>query len=157
MCRAVTESINNLLTYCASSLPTQKECDNAIRRIQMLRPMLDDCSQPVNQRSYYESLDAVLDSSRVLGDGMAGISNAARYNQSEQFIQAVRATSDAVSSLIENAAQAGYLIGISDPSSTQGRDGVIDQRVVDDAARGIQEAGKVFTSPAPPTHQQVSG
>lgn len=63
--RAVTESINNLLTYCAQSLPGQKECDNAIRRIQQLRPLLDNCAVPINQRTYYESLDAVLDSSRV--------------------------------------------------------------------------------------------
>jgi talin len=63
--RAVTESINNLLTYCAQSLPGQKECDNAIRRIQQLRTLLDNCAVPVNTRSYYESLDAVLESSRV--------------------------------------------------------------------------------------------
>lgn len=87
--RAVTESINSLLTLCAGSLPGQKECDNAIRRIQMLRGLLDNCTAPVNNRTYYESLDAVLDSSRMLGDGMTEISQTTRYNQADQFIHAV--------------------------------------------------------------------
>ena len=34
-CRAVTESINNLITHCTESSPGQKECDNALRQIEV--------------------------------------------------------------------------------------------------------------------------
>ena len=35
--RAVTESINHLIDVCTVSAPGQKECDNALRQIQVLR------------------------------------------------------------------------------------------------------------------------
>ena len=35
ICRAVTESINHLIDVCTVSSPGQKECDNALRRIQV--------------------------------------------------------------------------------------------------------------------------
>jgi len=34
--RAVTESINHLIDVCTVSAPGQKECDNALRQIQVL-------------------------------------------------------------------------------------------------------------------------
>ena len=33
--RAVTESINNLFDICTQAAPGQKECDNALRQIQV--------------------------------------------------------------------------------------------------------------------------
>jgi talin len=78
-----------------------------------------------------------------------------RYGQNDEFIQAVRTTSDAVSALIENAAQAAYLIGISDPSSVVGKAGIIDHREMADAVQGIQDASRVMTSSAPATQQQM--
>lgn len=86
---------------------------------------------------------------------MAGISNSAKNNQTDQFIQSVRTTTEAVSALIENSAQAAYLIGISDPSSVVGKAGIIDQREVSDAINGIQDASRVITSSSPVTQQQV--
>ena len=35
MFRAVTESINHLINICTVSAPGQKECDNALRQIQV--------------------------------------------------------------------------------------------------------------------------
>lgn len=34
-CRAVTDSINELLNVCSTSGPGQKECDNALRKIEV--------------------------------------------------------------------------------------------------------------------------
>ena len=34
--RAVTESINHLLSICTTSAPGQKECDNALRQMQVM-------------------------------------------------------------------------------------------------------------------------
>jgi len=34
--RAVTESINQLITLCTQQAPGQKECDNALRELEVL-------------------------------------------------------------------------------------------------------------------------
>ena len=36
--RAVTESINQLINICTVSAPGQKECDNALRQIEVSMP-----------------------------------------------------------------------------------------------------------------------
>lgn len=41
-CRAVTDSINQLITMCTQQAPGQKECDNALRELEV--------SWPVKQR-----------------------------------------------------------------------------------------------------------
>ena len=40
--RLVTDSINTLINVCTSSAPGQKECDTALRNIQMVASVLDD-------------------------------------------------------------------------------------------------------------------
>ena len=34
-CRAVTDSINQLITMCTQQAPGQKECDNALRELEV--------------------------------------------------------------------------------------------------------------------------
>lgn len=66
--RAVTDSINHLVDVCTSAAPGQTECDNAIRKIQAMKPLLDNPSEPINDMSYYECLDAVMEKSKSLGE-----------------------------------------------------------------------------------------
>lgn len=54
--RAVTESINQLINVCTVSAPGQKECDNALRQIQMMKSMLESANEPVTDLSYFECL-----------------------------------------------------------------------------------------------------
>lgn len=65
--RAVTDSINHLLDVCTSAAPGQSECDNAVRNIQAMKPLLDNPNEPVSEASYYECLDSVMERSKVLG------------------------------------------------------------------------------------------
>lgn len=65
--RAVTDSINFLVNVCTSAAPGQNECDNAIRKIQATRHLLENPAEPVYELSYYESLDSVIEKSKVLG------------------------------------------------------------------------------------------
>lgn len=65
--RAVTDSINHLLDVCTSAAPGQNECDNAIRKIQAMKPLLNNPNEPVNDSNYHEALDSVIDKSKVLG------------------------------------------------------------------------------------------
>lgn len=65
--RAVTDSINHLVNVCTSAAPGQNECDNAVRRIQAMKHLLDNPTEPVNDCSYYDALDSVIEKSKVLG------------------------------------------------------------------------------------------
>lgn len=66
--RAVTDSINFLVDVCTSAAPGQKECDNAIRNIQSMKPLLDCPSEPVSDATYFECLDTVMEKSKSLGN-----------------------------------------------------------------------------------------
>jgi talin len=65
--RAVTESINTLVDVCTSAAPGQKDCDNTVRNMESMRPLLDNVSHPVSTKSYFECLDTVMESSKALG------------------------------------------------------------------------------------------
>lgn len=125
--RAVTDAINGLVDVCTASAPGQKECDNAVRAIQTTRSLLENPNEPVNDMSYFECLETVMERSKSLGDGMTGIANNAKRSEHEPFGEAVKDVSDAITGLVEAAAQAAYLVGVSDPSSVAGRAGLVDQ------------------------------
>ncbi|XP_014674038.1 PREDICTED: talin-2-like [Priapulus caudatus] len=152
--RAVTKSINQLLNLCSTSAPGQKECDSALRRIRAMRPMLDDPSEPVNDTTYYECLDVVMDNSKHLGNAMTGIANTAKKGELESFGRSVKEVADAVCALIEAASQSAYLVGIADPSSEAGRPGLVDQAQFARASQAIQVACQNLTNPAS-SQQQV--
>lgn len=154
--RSVTESINHLVDVCTSAAPGQKECDNAIRNIQMLRPLLDNPSEPVNDAIYFECLETVMEKSKNLGDGMTGIANHAKKSEHEQFGKAVIDVADAICGLIESAAQAAYLVGISDPSSIAGKSGLVDLAQFARASQAIQMACQQLINPTSNQQQILS-
>lgn len=45
----------------------QNECDNAIRKINTMGYILESPTEPVNDSSYYEALDNVIEKVRFLG------------------------------------------------------------------------------------------
>lgn len=65
--RAVSETLNQLIDACSSAAPGQKECDNAVRRIQSLKPLLDNPCEPINNSSYFDCQQIVVDRSKLLG------------------------------------------------------------------------------------------
>ncbi|KAF5290986.1 hypothetical protein FQA39_LY14517 [Lamprigera yunnana] len=152
--RAVTDSINHLLDVYTSATPGQTECDNAIRNIQAMKPILDNPSEPINDCSYYECLDLVMEKSKLLGEGMTGITNAAKQSDHERFGDHVKNVSVGICGLIEAAAQAAYLVGVSDSSSVAGRPGLLDQAQFARASQSIQQGCTALTSPTS-SQQQV--
>uniref|UniRef100_A0A146KWR6 Talin-1 n=3 Tax=Lygus hesperus TaxID=30085 RepID=A0A146KWR6_LYGHE len=138
--RAVTESINSLTEVCTSATPGQKDCDNTIRSIESMRPLLDRVGHPVNNKSYFESLDTVMESSISLGNGMTGIANHARDSKYSQFGDSVKDVGRSVCSLVEAAAQAAYLIAVSEPGSRAGVPGLVDQALFSRALVDISTA-----------------
>jgi hypothetical protein len=50
-----------MINVCTTSAPGQKECDMALRQIQAMRPILDRPAEPINDASYFECLDGVIE------------------------------------------------------------------------------------------------
>ncbi|XP_051888575.1 talin-1 [Pristis pectinata] len=146
--RAVTESINQLITMCTQQAPGQKECDNALRELETVQGMLDNPTEAVNDLSYFDCIDSVMENSKVLGEAMTGISHNAKNSNLPAFGDSVSSGSKALCGLTEAAAQAAYLVGISDPNSHAGQQGLVDPAQFARANQAIQMACQNLVDPA---------
>ncbi|XP_015742916.1 talin-2 isoform X2 [Python bivittatus] len=154
--RAVTESINQLITLCTQQAPGQKECDNALRELETVKEMLENPSEPVSDLSYFDCIEGVMENSKVLGEAMAGISQNAKTGDLPIFGECVGVASKALCGLTEAAAQAAYLVGISDPNSQAGQQGLVDPIQFARANQAIQMACQNLVDPASSPSQVLS-
>ncbi|XP_074862365.1 talin-2 isoform X2 [Carettochelys insculpta] len=154
--RAVTESINQLITLCTQQAPGQKECDNALRELETVKGMLDNPNEPVSDLSYFDCIEGVMENSKVLGESMAGISQNAKTGDLLVFGECVGVASKALCGLTEAAAQAAYLVGISDPNSQAGHQGLVDPIQFARANQAIQMACQNLVDPASSPSQVLS-
>ncbi|XP_078579993.1 uncharacterized protein LOC144864098 isoform X21 [Branchiostoma floridae x Branchiostoma japonicum] len=154
--RSVTDSINQLINICMQTAPGQKECDNALRNIEVMRSMLDNPMEPVNDLTYFDCLETVMDKSKTLGESMSSITQHAKNSEHEEFGSAVTRASTAVCGLTEAAAQTAYLVGIADPSSQAGRQGLVDQSQFARANQAIQMACQQLLDPTTSQAQVLS-
>ncbi|KAJ8287119.1 hypothetical protein GJAV_G00047860 [Gymnothorax javanicus] len=154
--RAVTDSINQLITMCTQQAPGQKECDNALRELETVRGMLENPTEAVNDSSYFDCIDSVMENSKVLGEAMAGISHNAKNSNLPEFGDSVSSGSKALCGLTEAAAQAAYLVGVSDPNSHAGQKGLVDPAQFARANQAIQMACQNLTDPACTQSQVLS-
>ncbi|OXB82049.1 UNVERIFIED_CONTAM: hypothetical protein H355_004132 [Colinus virginianus] len=113
--RAVTESINQLITLCTQQAPGQKECDNALRELETVKGMLDNPNEPVSDLSYFDCIEGVMENSK-----------------------------------------AAYLVGISDPNSQAGQQGLVDPIQFARANQAIQMACQNLVDPASSPSQVLS-
>ncbi|XP_078007310.1 LOW QUALITY PROTEIN: talin-2 [Phascolarctos cinereus] len=154
--RAVTESINQLITLCTQQAPGQKECDNALRELETVKGMLDNPNEPVSDLSYFDCIESVMENSKVLGESMAGISQNAKTGDLPLFGECVGVASKALCGLTEAAAQAAYLVGISDPNSQAGHQGLVDHIQFARANQAIQMACQNLVDPGSSPSQVLS-
>ncbi|XP_036699132.1 talin-2 isoform X3 [Balaenoptera ricei] len=154
--RAVTESINQLITLCTQQAPGQKECDNALRELETVKGMLDNPNEPVSDLSYFDCIESVMENSKVLGESMAGISQNAKTGDLPAFGECVGIASKALCGLTEAAAQAAYLVGISDPNSQAGHQGLVDPIQFARANQAIQMACQNLVDPGSSPSQVLS-
>ncbi|KAK6492675.1 talin-1 [Huso huso] len=154
--RAVTDSINQLITMCTQQAPGQKECDNALRELETVRGMLENPTEAVNDLSYFDCIDSVMENSKVLGEAMAGISHNAKNSKLPEFGDSVSSASKALCGLTEAAAQASYLVGVSDPNSHAGQRGLVDPSQFARANQSIQMACQNLVDPACTQSQVLS-
>ncbi|XP_039551194.1 talin-2 isoform X2 [Pimephales promelas] len=154
--RAVTESINQLITICTQQAPGQKECDNALRELEAVRGMLDNPNEPVSDLSYFDCIESVMENSKVLGESMAGISQHCKTGNVPAFGDCVGVASKALCGLTEAAGQASYLVGVSDPNSQSGHQGLVDPIQFARANQAIQMACQNLVDPASSPSQVLS-
>ncbi|XP_029139948.1 talin-1 [Protobothrops mucrosquamatus] len=154
--RAVTDSINQLITMCTQQAPGQKECDNALRELETVRELLENPTQAVSDMSYFNCLDSVMENSKVLGEAMAGISQNAKNSKLPEFGESVSTASKALCGFTEAAAQAAYLVGVSDPNSQAGQQGLVDPTQFARANQAIQMACQNLVDPACTQSQVLS-
>uniref|UniRef100_A0A8B9LGR1 Talin 2b n=1 Tax=Astyanax mexicanus TaxID=7994 RepID=A0A8B9LGR1_ASTMX len=154
--RAVTESINQLITLCTQQAPGQKECDNALRELEAVRGMLDNPNEPVSDLSYFDCIESVMENSKVLGESMAGISQHCKTGDVPAFGECVGVASKALCGLTEAAGQASYLVGVSDPNSQSGHQGLVDPIQFAKANQAIQMACQSLVDPASSPSQVLS-
>uniref|UniRef100_A0A4W4H654 Talin 1 n=1 Tax=Electrophorus electricus TaxID=8005 RepID=A0A4W4H654_ELEEL len=154
--RAVTDSINQLITMCTQQAPGQKECDNALRELETVRGMLENPTEAVNDLGYFDCIDSVMENSKVLGEAMAGISHNAKNSNLPEFGDAVGSASKALCGLTEAAAQGAYLVAVSDPNSHAGQKGLVDPAQFAKAKQSIQMACQNLVDPACTQSQVLS-
>ncbi|XP_074594271.1 talin-1-like [Brevipalpus obovatus] len=146
--RALSDAITSLLNVCnTAEAPGQKEVDLAIRNIQMMRPILDNPVEPVNNSTYFDCLDSIMEVSRRLGDAMTSVRQGLEKNSHEEFSMSIKESADSVCGLIENAAQSAYLVGAADPSSVAGRPGLVDINAFHKGNDSIRAACKQLINP----------
>uniref|UniRef100_A0AAR2JJ00 Talin 1 n=1 Tax=Pygocentrus nattereri TaxID=42514 RepID=A0AAR2JJ00_PYGNA len=154
--RAVTDSINQLITMCTQQAPGQKECDNALRELETVRGMLENPTEAVNDLGYFDCIDSVMENSKILGEAMAGISHNAKNSNLPEFGDAVSSASKALCGLTEAAAQGAFLVGVSDPNSHAGQKGLVDPAQFAKAKQSIQMACQNLVDPACTQSQVLS-
>ncbi|XP_037034773.1 talin-2 isoform X2 [Bradysia coprophila] len=154
--RTVTESINYLVDVSTQAAPGQKECDNAIRSIEALRPMLDHPHESLTDQGYYDCVETATEKSRSLGYAISGMIDNAKQSKHVEFGHSVNQVSDSIRGLIESGAQAGYLIGVSHPTSATGRPGIIDQAQLARAYQGIRQNCDIVSSMNTTKQQKIT-
>uniref|UniRef100_A0A8C1D0G5 Talin 1 n=1 Tax=Cyprinus carpio carpio TaxID=630221 RepID=A0A8C1D0G5_CYPCA len=154
--RAVTDSINQLISMCTQQAPGQKECDNALRELETVGGMLENPTEAVSDMGYFDCIDSVMENSKVLGEAMAGISHNAKNSNLPEFGDSVSSASKALCGLTEAAAQGAYLVGVSDQNSHAGQKGLVDPSQFARAKQSIQMACQNLVDPSCTQSQVLS-
>jgi len=152
--RGVTDAINGLLNACMTAAPGQKECDSAVRNVQTIANVLDNPVEPINDTTFFNCLDTATNKSQQLTKSMTDVAASLKKEDRDTFKGAIGDASDAVCALTESAAQAAYLVAIADPSSTAGKQGLVDQSQFSQAKDAINSAVEGLINPKN-TQQQV--
>ena len=127
--KGVTDAINDLITKCVAAAPGQASCDAALRKLTHAKDTLASGVPPTHaSKDYFTILnDIISDHSKKLGDAMTGMYTHAREGNPDEFNAEVERASNTLVQLGDDANQAAYIVGISDPQSIPGRAGLLDQ------------------------------
>uniref|UniRef100_A0A3Q4M397 Talin 1 n=1 Tax=Neolamprologus brichardi TaxID=32507 RepID=A0A3Q4M397_NEOBR len=139
--RAVTDTINQLITMCTQQAPGQKECDNALRELESVKGMLENPTEAISELSYFDCIDSVMENSKVLLTCLPNV----------MFVYCMYGRQG-----LSFRLWAAYLLGVSDPNSTAGQKGLVDPAQFARANQSIQMACQNLVDPACTQSQVLS-
>ncbi|KAL3315250.1 Talin-1 [Cichlidogyrus casuarinus] len=117
--RATQESITRLLLVNDSSLnPALLACEEAIRQVSAMALILQAPRRPFTNNPYY---GCILEASHIIGNMNEGIAGMGKARGQQDYCRSVKIFADSVCNLMEESAQAAYLVGITDVRSDPGR------------------------------------
>uniref|UniRef100_A0A8D0D2P5 Talin 2 n=1 Tax=Sander lucioperca TaxID=283035 RepID=A0A8D0D2P5_SANLU len=120
--RAVTESINQLITLCTQQAAGQKECDNALRELEAVRGLLDNPNEPVSELSYFDCIESVMENSKTLSESALQMLYAAKegggnpkashtHDAISEAAQLMKEAVDDIMVTLNEAASEGGMVG----------------------------------------------
>uniref|UniRef100_A0A8C7F6C4 Talin-2 n=1 Tax=Oncorhynchus kisutch TaxID=8019 RepID=A0A8C7F6C4_ONCKI len=120
--RAVTESINQLITLATQQAPGQKECDNALRELEAVKGMLANPNEPVSNLSYFHCIESVMENSKTLAESALQMIYAAKegggnpkashtHDAIAEAAQLMREAVDDIMVTLNEAASEGGMVG----------------------------------------------
>uniref|UniRef100_A0A672IWG5 I/LWEQ domain-containing protein n=1 Tax=Salarias fasciatus TaxID=181472 RepID=A0A672IWG5_SALFA len=120
--RAVTESINQLITLCTQQAAGQRECDNALRELEAVRGLLDNPNEPVSELSYFDCIESVMENSKTLSESALQMLYAAKegggnpkashtHDAISEAAQLMREAVDDIMVTLNEAASEGGMVG----------------------------------------------
>ncbi|CAJ0956652.1 unnamed protein product, partial [Mesorhabditis belari] len=137
--KTLTETVNTLIESVSREQPWQRECDAALRQIHSTAATADQANLPLNEDSYFTSLEKVTEHARRLGEAMNSLARSTKHEDNQSFCQSVRQSADAVCSLAESATQSAYLVGVAHPRSIRGTTALIDAPKVTRSATLVKQ------------------
>uniref|UniRef100_A0A8B9N265 FERM domain-containing protein n=1 Tax=Accipiter nisus TaxID=211598 RepID=A0A8B9N265_9AVES len=151
----MTNSINQMITMCTQQAPGQKECDNALRELETVKELLESPTQIVNDMSYFNCL-SVMENSKVSPE--LGVEVWGRMGRFGKDVGTKGKCHLQSCGLTEAAAQvrSAYLVGVSDPNSQAGQQGLVDPTQFARANQAIQMACQNLVDPACTQSQVLS-
>uniref|UniRef100_A0A4W3HCE2 Talin 2b n=1 Tax=Callorhinchus milii TaxID=7868 RepID=A0A4W3HCE2_CALMI len=146
----------HLLAAAARRLGVNLLISLVLNDFQTVKGMLDNPNEPVSDLSYFDCIESVMENSKILGEAMAGISHKAKTGDLPAFGDSVGIASKSLCGLTEAAAQSSYLVGISDPNSQAGHQGLVDPIQFARSNQAIQMACQNLVDPASSPSQVLS-
>ena len=137
--KGVTDAINDLITKCVAAAPGQASCEAALRKLNYAKDSLASGLPPTGAKKDYFTIlnDIISDHSKKLGDAMTGMYQHARDGNPDDFNTEVDRASNTLVQLGDDANQAAYIVGISDPKSIPGREGLLNQAEFNQSSTAI--------------------
>jgi len=138
----VTDAINDLITKCTAAAPGQASCDAALRKLTYAKDNLLNNVLPIDsKKDYFTILNQIISvHSKKLGETMTAMYQHTREANPDQFNVEVDQAAKTLVELAEDAGHAAYIVGIADPQSIPGREGLLNQQDFTQASNAIFQA-----------------
>ncbi|KAJ8705175.1 hypothetical protein PYW07_011002 [Mythimna separata] len=133
-CRQLNDSINKLVRSVHPAERVKQECGEVQRSLQLQKSLFQGTPQPCGALPYAHCVDTLTSQRDVLQK-----LNSDHAMSREEFFKSLHYVTSAVSNSTECAAQAAYLISVSEKDESIGKEGIVDVAKLHKAVAAIEE------------------